>query len=220
MFRLKNIPPVGSRIMNAYSKFLDEKDRCGSLILSPIYLVVGLSLPLWLLSIPDPSASFFCYSTSAFAARSQCMASDTECSLRSINDGPAFDEGTAFALRQTCSCRINVNVLALLSGVLSVGIGDTFASIGGLLYGRHKWPGTKKTLEGSLCGVVAQMVAVVALCLVGCLECTPSTAWWTGILITTVLCSLVEAFTDQVDNIALPLLTFCGVMVTDWLTVQ
>ncbi|EEB13507.1 conserved hypothetical protein [Pediculus humanus corporis] len=68
--------------------YQDVKD-CGILALTPICLLIGQTIPLWLY----PSDNFS-----------------------------------------------NVP-LPLLGGILSVGIGDTFASIGGKFFGKHKWKG-------------------------------------------------------------------------------
>ncbi|SCU92012.1 LAFA_0F07360g1_1 [Lachancea sp. 'fantastica'] len=40
-------------------------------------------------------------------------------------------------------------------GVISLGLGDSLASIAGNRWGRHRWPGTNKTFEGTLAFVVA-----------------------------------------------------------------
>lgn len=102
------------------------------------------------------------------------------------------------------------SVLPLLAGVLAVGIGDTAASIGGTYLGRRKWAGTKKTVEGSICGIVAQMVVVGGLTLFNLLDVT--WAIWGRLLVSTSLVAIVEALTDQVDNIVLPLLLYTSLM--------
>ncbi|CAL1265387.1 unnamed protein product [Larinioides sclopetarius] len=47
MFRILNVPIIGSAIQSAFEVFLDEKDS-GILILTNIYLLVGCSCPIWL----------------------------------------------------------------------------------------------------------------------------------------------------------------------------
>jgi len=47
VIRLLNVQPLGDSINQSFGRFLDDQDQ-GPLILTPIYLLVGLVLPLWL----------------------------------------------------------------------------------------------------------------------------------------------------------------------------
>lgn len=161
LVRVQEIQPVASVISQAFNTFLDEKDG-GSLILSHIYLLVGVASPLWLNPCPG----------------------ELQTDSRSL--------------------------LPSLAGVLAVGVGDTAASVGGTYLGRRHWSGTKKTVEGSVCGVVAQLVAVFVLVGLGLVEV--SVAGWGRLLVSASLVAVVEALTDQVDNIVLPLLLYTPLM--------
>nr|CAG4641118.1 EOG090X0BFL [Eulimnadia texana] len=44
------------------------------------------------------------------------------------------------------------------SGIVSLGIGDTAASICGTYFGVNKWPNSTKSLEGTACSVIAQLI--------------------------------------------------------------
>ncbi|KAF9148940.1 hypothetical protein BG015_009294 [Linnemannia schmuckeri] len=51
------------------------------------------------------------------------------------------------------------HILAGLSGIFALGVGDAMASIVGKRFGRHRWPGTIKTVEGTVAFVGSVMVA-------------------------------------------------------------
>uniref|UniRef100_A0AAG5CYH2 dolichol kinase n=1 Tax=Anopheles atroparvus TaxID=41427 RepID=A0AAG5CYH2_ANOAO len=159
MARLVQLSPVAAILNTAVNLFIDEKDS-GPVALTPIYLLVGCSLPLWL--HPSP------------------------CDL------------TNSAGLQT---------LILSAGVLSIGIGDTAASVVGYHLGRHKWSAsTSKSVEGTVASVLLQTFAVWGLCHFGVVHLTVTKAAYAGIAI--IVNALVESRTDQIDNLVLPLVTY------------
>lgn len=99
--RYLKLQPWGSSLDNALRQFADYRDRKGPLIVSYIYLILGVSVPLLLF------------------------------------DSPA--------------------------GLVSLGIGDAFASIVGKKLGRWRWPGGKKTVEGTAAFVLCSVVVTYLL---------------------------------------------------------
>lgn len=124
------------------------------------------------------------------------------------------------------------NVLASLSGILSLGFGDAAASLVGKKIGQYKWPGTKKTIEGTLAFIVAVFLSsfVIVYCsaLVGIDDATRFVAsagrgeWLNYAIVITLTgnnhsffffscwlillsLALLEAFSTQNDNIIIPL---------------
>ena len=103
------------------------------------------------------------------------------------------------------------------AGVLVLGVGDAFASAVGVHAGRTRWPGSRKTLEGSAAGAASTLaVLAMLLRLDGAAERSVSSthaAWdqqpgvlaWAGISACTALAFVLEAFTLQIDNLFLPL---------------
>lgn len=102
-----------------------------------------------------------------------------------------------------------LDLVQLLAGILSVGFGDMAASVVGSKFGRTKWPGggtRKKSVEGTVANVLVQVAVVGVLYLGKFIALSPTRTAIIGAAI--LVNSLVEAFTDQVDNLVLPLVTF------------
>ncbi|XP_069870902.1 dolichol kinase [Dipodomys merriami] len=152
-FRIK---PLGHVLRSLLSLFLDERDS-GPLILTHIYLLLGMSLPIWL--IPRP------------------------CTQKGSLGG--------------------ARALVPYAGVLAVGVGDTVASIFGSTMGEIRWPGTKKTFEGTMTSIFAQIISVALILIFDSgVDLNYSYAWILGSISTV---SLLEAYTTQIDNLLLPL---------------
>lgn len=52
--RKLRIPPLDAALQQGFEVFVDEKDA-GSIALTPLYLLVGVSLPIWLHPVPKDS---------------------------------------------------------------------------------------------------------------------------------------------------------------------
>ncbi|KAK0420503.1 hypothetical protein QR680_014726 [Steinernema hermaphroditum] len=86
------------------------------------------------------------------------------------------------------------------AGVITVGIGDSFAALVGSQFGSHHWKRSKKTIEGSVAMWLSQIAGVYLLCPIGEI----SFLW------TVVVCGLsaaLEAGLRKGDNVILPF--FC-----------
>lgn len=156
--RVIKLYPVAEALDSAVTAFIDEKDA-GKLALTPIYLLVGCSIPMW------------------------------------IHNSPCDLTGSS-----------SFELLPLLSGVVSIGIGDTFASFFGSKFGRHKWIDGKKSVEGTIASIIAQAAFIATLNTLGYLPLNTRLFALCGIAVITN--SLVEALTDQVDNLVLPIVTY------------
>uniref|UniRef100_A0A182SR05 dolichol kinase n=1 Tax=Anopheles maculatus TaxID=74869 RepID=A0A182SR05_9DIPT len=159
MARLIQLAPVANALNVTVNLFIDEKDA-GAVALTPIYLLVGCSLPFWLHPVP-------------------CDLTDSS----------------------------GLQMLTLSAGVISIGIGDTAASVIGYHFGRHKWhASTNKSVEGTVASVLLQSAAVAAAYHYGVIHLTVLRAAYTGVAI--IVNALVESKTDQIDNLVLPLVTY------------
>ncbi|KAJ7569812.1 hypothetical protein O6H91_01G095600 [Diphasiastrum complanatum] len=119
-----------------------------------------------------------------------------------------------FSLLLGCAMPLWLNIshnrrpLASFAGILSVGIGDTMASIVGLNFGSWRLTKyTKKTLEGTLAGILSVIVACSLI-----IPFLPSgsftVAQWSSLVFATLCSGLVEAYTTQLDNLFVPLIFY------------
>lgn len=99
----------------------------------------------------------------------------------------------------------DTGLLPLLSGVLTVGIGDAAASYVGSNWGKHKLAGSKKSIEGLAACIISQLVLIYGLAVLGLVgdnrHLIRSTLAVIGI-------SIVETKTEQIDNLVMPLLMY------------
>ncbi|XP_056021644.1 dolichol kinase-like isoform X2 [Ostrea edulis] len=152
--RLLQVPVFGPLLQKCYSVFLSAQDE-GRLILTPIYLLVGFSLPLWIHTFQ------------------WCDFSD---------------------------------VLPLFAGLLSVGVGDTMASVVGSTIGKHKIFGSHKTVEGTVASIIFQLIFIFIKPYFSPVDVLHNRLVpVTGIVAAT---SLLEASTSQIDNHVLPLFMY------------
>ncbi|CAH1285331.1 unnamed protein product [Diabrotica balteata] len=158
ILRLLHLPPLGIYLQDGFVVFSDEKD--GYLSLTPIYLLVGSSLPIWI--HPSPC---------------------------DVTDSASF------------------NLIPLLSGILSIGVGDTAASVVGSTYGKFFWPGSKKTIEGTVACILSQIGILYMLLYFGFIQIISSTDAL-RLFVAIVITSVVEAKTTQVDNLVLPFIMY------------
>lgn len=111
--QIEYVAPILNQAVNA---FVDDRDA-GLIALTPIYLLIGCAVPLFL----HPSSVSRYWDSAAWT------------------------------------------LVPLLSGVLSVGIGDSFAGVVGSKWGRHKWRGSPKSIEGCAANVVSQVLTLAVL---------------------------------------------------------
>ncbi|KAG6547933.1 hypothetical protein Mapa_010753 [Marchantia paleacea] len=100
--------------------------------------------------------------------------------------------------------------LAAYAGILSLGVMDTLASVVGFNFGSMRVsPNSKKTVEGTLAGIVSMLASVLILIVM-----LPSSARPGGVkgylsLVAAVTgAGIVEAYTLQLDNAFIPLLFY------------
>ncbi|KAJ2707137.1 dolichol kinase [Coemansia sp. IMI 203386] len=101
--------------------------------------------------------------------------------------------------------------VARLAGVLTLGLADTAASLVGTRYGRHKWPGSPKTLEGSA-AFAASLCAASGLVVYALVDQQNVSS----ALMLFALCiglAALEALTEQNDNMVVPLTMYAAVHV-------
>jgi dolichol kinase len=115
--------------------------------------------------------------------------------------------GCGFALIFTPASEVSKLGLDVMAGPLLVlAVGDSFSSIIGSKFGKHRWPSTNRTIEGTVAGIVTTIIAMFALCSYASIN--PN---WMVIGIATTLTFLLEAYTKAIDNLVLPIFYFTAI---------
>jgi dolichol kinase len=94
--------------------------------------------------------------------------------------------------------------LAVLAGIITLGFGDAMASTIGIRYGRHRWPGTNKTIEGTFAFILCTQLSPWVLGL------RLSVSQFPALLIITTLAGALECVSQQNDNLLLPPVIFAA----------
>ncbi|KAL7451507.1 hypothetical protein ACHAWC_003333 [Mediolabrus comicus] len=81
-------------------------------------------------------------------------------------------------------------------GVLALGVGDSVGAIAGISFGRHSWPGSSRTIEGSCCMLLSMFIPLYLASVEDVFDIGKTLA----------IVTLVEASTSQIDNLCLPLI--------------
>lgn len=107
------------------------------------------------------------------------------------------------------SSGFNDRPLAPFAGILSLGIGDTMASMVGHKYGVLRWSKTgKKTIEGTAAGITSVLAACSILLPILATTGYIFTQHWFSLLLAVTLSGLLEAYTAQLDNAFIPLVFY------------
>jgi dolichol kinase len=101
---------------------------------------------------------------------------------------------------------LSSKIIPGVSGILALGIGDTMASIIGYRYGKTHWPKSKKTVEGT-CGFIASIILFIFITSIF-YSYEYTVVQWVKFVLFVILTGLLEAESNQNDNLILPLFLF------------
>mmetsp|Transcript_9119 Transcript_9119/g.13491 ORF Transcript_9119/g.13491 Transcript_9119/m.13491 type:complete len:605 (-) Transcript_9119:561-2375(-) len=134
----------------------------------------------------------------AFFDEKDC-GSDFVASHAALIFGCALPLWTCNALLEYFPAETSSNVTKIFSllGVVVIGVGDSFGAVVGSLFGRTRWPGTKRTFEGSFSMLFSMMICFGLF--------TTDLGDLKVIMIICLLLTILEAVTTQIDNFCLPL---------------
>ncbi|KAK2151286.1 hypothetical protein LSH36_368g01013 [Paralvinella palmiformis] len=82
---------------------------------------------------------------------------------------------------------------------------ESVAAVVGSMIGKHHWRGSRRTKEGTIAGMISQLLFIILLYSWGAFV-TPDS--WFRVIISVILTSLIEAYTSHVDNLILPLVMY------------
>ena len=206
--RCCGIPVVSERLQAFMAGFADERDS-GPVYITHLALLLGVAVPMWLAPADDGAAgeggrrggggSVGLLGTAATEERESGA-------ILSGGNGPGGCSGLAW-------------LLVSASGMVCLGLGDTAASVVGVLAGRTRlFAGSRKTVEGTLAGAAAMLLGCAGLwawdrwaaragLADSCMGICPqhNAASWPVVAMVTVGAALLEAVTHQLDNLVVPI---------------
>lgn len=203
-------PPLVRQAIGGFmADFADARDS-GPVYITHFTLLLGIAVPVWL-SDPVCGAAAAAMMAGLYgreaaepmapADAAQHLAQHTPHAHAAAASGSGAPLSAA-AARLLPSCTSVVG----LSGLVSLGSGDTAAACVGFLLGRLRlFRGGRKTWEGTVSGMTAMMASWVLV--VWWLD----VGWalrprdWAALAATTAGVSLLEAVTMQLDNVVVPL---------------
>ncbi|KAK4531132.1 hypothetical protein CCYA_CCYA07G1989 [Cyanidiococcus yangmingshanensis] len=116
---------------------------------------------------------------------------------------------SSFERWQASNCSMSSVLTEWSSGLLSLGVFDTAACMLGNCFGKHHWPRSRKTFEGSLGGFVsAWLVHHMLLAWHESGQSSVTIEAMVGFSVALFLCMIFEALTAQNDNLVLPVFCF------------
>ncbi|KAG2501957.1 hypothetical protein HYH03_000455 [Edaphochlamys debaryana] len=178
--------------------FADARDS-GPVYVTHFTLLLGIALPVWLC---DPVCGAAAGAMMAGLYGSEAAAPmQPPAAAGAAAEAPPLSAAAAALLP---SCR----TLLGLSGLVSLGSGDTAAACVGFLLGRRRLfaaQGWRKTWEGTASGVAAMLLSWVVA--VWWMDVGWALGWraWGGLAAVTLGVALLEAVTAQLDNVVVPL---------------
>jgi dolichol kinase len=123
--------------------------------------------------------------------------------------GCAFPCWVYQLLQQTTSLLCDNKMLALLPylGLVVLGIGDSVGAICGIIFGRHHWPSSTRTMEGSVCMLLSMVLVILSIDSNTTSQQNNSSImqFTYQVSVTMFVMTLLEASTSQTDNLCLPI---------------
>ncbi|KXZ52339.1 hypothetical protein GPECTOR_10g971 [Gonium pectorale] len=196
LLRVAGPPRLRAAIGGFMADFADARDS-GPVYVTHFTLLLGIAVPVWLSESVCGAA--------AGAMMAGLYGSEAAAPMAAAQGGAAAGAApplSAAAARLLPSCRTVVG----LSGLVSLGSGDTAAACIGFLLGRQVlFRGGKKTWEGTASGAAAMMASWAVV--VRWLDVGWAVGWgtWGALAAATGGVALLEAVTCQLDNVVVPL---------------
>lgn len=203
--RCCGIPVVSERLQAFMAGFADERDS-GPVYVTHLALLLGIAIPMWL-ALSQPAGD------AAAAGNGRLGGGGGVEPPGTAATGMWESGGTSSGGSCPGGCSRLAWLLVSASGMVCLGLGDTAASVVGVLGGRTRLlAGSRKTVEGTLAGAAAMLLGCAGLyawdqwaTAVGLdASCPQHNVNWPVVAVATVGAALLEAMTHQLDNLVVP----------------